>query len=153
MVYRNKLYVDDILYSEGLNCYPAENQASKIFIKWLKEHPEYNADDVDLKIDSYEQEEDYYGNGGGCEQYARIYKRREETNEEYKSRIMAEEDIVFEEFNGKLYKCLHDLIRELSIYPYVYGDDITKKIEQITAAMNTDIKNILGEQLQKVRNV
>ena len=60
MITRYKMQVDDILHSESLNCYPAENQAAKIFAKWLKKHPEHSPDDVDMRIDSYEREEDYY---------------------------------------------------------------------------------------------
>ena len=53
MITRYKQHVDDILFSQSLNLYPAENQAAKIFVKWLSEHPEYSADDVDMRIDSY----------------------------------------------------------------------------------------------------
>lgn len=60
IITRYPYQVDDILHSESLNCHPAENQAAKIFVKWLKEHPEFNEIDVDMRIDSREREEDYY---------------------------------------------------------------------------------------------
>lgn len=144
MINRNILHVDDILYSESLNCHPAENQAAKIFVKWLKDHPEYQESDVDLRIDSYEREEDYYGNGGGFDRYVRIIKRREETTEEHVARIKREEDEKFNDFNRKVYRCVSDLIRELSLYHNIVSDEITEKTNEIVNAINADARRCLG---------
>ena len=144
MIDRNILHVDDILYSESLSCYPAENQAAKIFVKWLKDHPEHQESDVDLRIDSYEREEDYYGNGGGYDRYVRIVKRREETREEHEDRIRREEDEKFQDFNRKVRRCVSDLIRELNLYPNLVSDEITAKTDEIVNAINADARRCLG---------
>ena len=108
MVTRNLMNVDDNLYSQLLNCYPPENQAAKIFAKWLADHPEYQISDVDMKIEAIKREEDYYGNGGGYDRYIHIFKRREETKEEYDARIKKEEDEKIAEFSAKVYRCVSE---------------------------------------------
>ena len=132
MVSRNVHSVEDILYSESLNCHPAENQAAKIFAKWLKEHTEYPLNEIDMRIDSYRQEEDYYGNGGGTDQYVRILKHRKETNDEYNERIKKEESSCFKKFENEVKKQILHLIQDLNIYPYQVCEDIKKKQEEIT---------------------
>lgn len=132
--------VDDILHSESLNCYPAENQAAKIFAKWLSEHPEYSADDVDMRIDSYEREEDHYGNGGGWDQYVRIFKRREETQAEYDERIAKGEAESLDKFKEKLRFLITDLIHDFSIYPNMVSDAITAHTNDIENAVMDIVK-------------
>lgn len=99
MVDRSRRQVEDILYSKMLSCYPFEEYAAKEYINYLKWHPEESPDTVHMRIDSYEREEDHYGNGGGYDRYVRIYKTREETDAEYKNRVSEEEkkeiDIYF----------------------------------------------------------
>ena len=63
MITRYPLQIKDVLYSEHLCCYPAENQAAKIYAKFLAEHPEFTSKDVDMYIEREEREEDHYGNG------------------------------------------------------------------------------------------
>lgn len=147
MINRNILQVDDILYSESLNCYPAENQAAKIFVKWLKDHPEYDPDDVDMRIDYYECEEDYYGNGGGYDQYVRIFKTREETQEEHEARIKREEDEAFNYFSNSVRRYVSDLIHELGIYPNMVSEEITAKTDEIVSAINADTRRCLNFNL------
>ncbi len=135
MITRYKQHVDDILFSQSLNLYPAENQAAKIFAKWLKEHPEYSPDDVDMRIDSYEREEDHYGNGGGWDQYVRIFKRREETQAEYDARIAKGEAESLDKFKEKLRFLITDLIHDFSIYPNMVSDAITAHTNDIENAV------------------
>lgn len=147
MITRHQLPVADTLHSESLNCYPAENQAAKIFVKWLKDHPEYQESDVDMRIDSYKREEDYHGNGGGYDRYVRIFKRRDETHEEYESRIKREEDEIFDDFSRNVRSCVSDLIRELNIYPNVVSAEITAKTDEIVNAINADARRCLASKL------
>ena len=140
MITRYKQHVDDILFSQSLNLYPAENQAAKIFAKWLSEHPEYSADDVDMRIDSYEREEDYHGNGGGWDQYVRIFKRREETQAEYDARIAKGESESLDKFKGKLRFLITDLIHDFSIYPNMVSDAITAHTNEIENAVMDVVK-------------
>ena len=140
MITRYKMQVDDILHSESLNCYPAENQAAKIFAKWLSEHPEYSSDDVDMRIDSYEREEDYHGNGGGYDRYVRIYKRREETQAEYDARIAKGEAESLDKFKEKLRFLITDLVRDFSIYPNMVSDAITAHTNDIENAVMDVVK-------------
>lgn len=140
MITRYKQHVDDILFSQSLNLYPAENQAAKIFAKWLSEHPEYSADDVDMRIDSYEREEDYYGNGGGYDRYVRIFKRREETQAEYDARIAKGEAESLDKFKEKLRFLITDLIHDFSIYPNMVSDAITAHTNDIENAVMDIVK-------------
>lgn len=149
MVSRNVRNVRDILHSESLNCYPAENQAAKIFANWLKEHPEYQISDVDMCIDSFEREEDHYGNGGGYDRYIRIFKSRPETKEEYNTRVKGEEDEKFEEFSSGVNRCVCELIRELSIYPNFASQEITDKENEIMNAINEVVRKCLKEKLNE----
>lgn len=151
MITRYTLQVDDILHSESLNCHPAENQAAKIFVKWLKEHPEYNETDVDMRIDSREREEDYYGNGGGYDKYVRIFKQRKETKEEYEARINSEEDEKFDDFNKHVRRSVSDLIRELNLYPNLVSDEITAKTDEIVNAIIKDARRCLKAKMQESR--
>lgn len=140
MITRYKMQVDEILFSQSLNLYPAENQAAKIFAKWLSEHPEYSADDVDMRIDSYEREEDYHGNGGGYDRYVRIYKRREETQAEYDARIAKGEAESLDKFKEKLRFLITDLIHDFSIYPNMVSDAITAHTNDIENAVMDVVK-------------
>ena len=140
MITRYKMQVDDILFSQSLNLYPAENQAAKIFAKWLREHPEYSADDVDMRIDSYEREEDYYGNGDGWDQYVRIFKRREETQAEYDERIAKGEAESLDKFKENLRFLITDLIHDFSIYPNMVSDAITAHTNEIENAVMDVVK-------------
>lgn len=147
MVTRYKQHVDDILLSKSLNLYPAENQAAKIFAKWLSEHPEYSADDVDMRIDSYEREEDYHGNGGGYDRYVRIFKRRKETDAELAARIKDEEDKVFEKFTRDVHAAIGELILNLSVYPNVVSDVITAKINEIESGIIDHTRKCLSDKI------
>ena len=140
MITRYKEQVSDILYSERLNLYPAESQAAKIFVKWLKEHPEYSPDDVDMRIDSYEREEDYHGNGGGWDQYVRIFKRREETDSEYNARITKGESESLDKFRNGLRHIIIDLIHDFNIYPNLVSDAITAHTNDIENAVMDIVK-------------
>lgn len=140
MITRYKQHVDDILFSQSLNLYPAENQAAKIFAKWLSEHLEYSADDVDMRIDSYEREEDYYGNGGGYDNYVRIFKRRKETDSEYDARIAKEESESLDKFRNGLRHIIIDLIHDFNIYPNLVSDAITAHTNNIENAVMDIVK-------------
>lgn len=117
----------DILFTKRLSCYPPENEAAKLFAKFLSEHPEYDADEIDCRIESEKQEEDYYGNGGGYERTLVIYKRRLETQEEYNSRIKTEEDSIIKKFKSifdGLVKGIKKNTEDLPSDQRVYGEII-----------------------------
>lgn len=144
-VLRYKLQVDKILYSKSLDTYPEENQAAKIFAKWLKEHPEYSMDDVNMRIDSYEKEEDYMGHFGGTDKYIRIFQRHEETDSEYNARIAKEESEAFDKFRNKLYFIVKDLINDFDIYPNMDSDEIDAHVNSIENA----VMNVVKEKINK----
>ena len=146
MIDRHVLTVCDILHSASLNCYPAENQAAKIFMEWLKNHPEYNPDDVVMRIDSYEREEDYYGNGGGYDRYVRIFKRRKETDSEYEARIAKEESESLDKFRNGLRHIIIDLIHDFSIYPNMVSDAITAHTNDIENAVMEIVSEKIHQQ-------
>lgn len=149
MVTRNKQQLSDVLYSKSLNLYPAENQAAKIFAKWLAEHPEYSVNDVDMRIDSYEREEDHYGNGGGSDQYVRIVKHREETDSELKERIANEESECLEKFRKELHHIIVDLIHDFSIYPNMVSSAITAHTNDIEGAVMEVVSQKIYQKKKK----
>lgn len=141
LISRNRKQVVETLYSKHLCCYPAENEASKLFVKWLKEHPEYSVDDVDMEINTIEREEDYYGNGGGVDNTMVIYKTHEETDEEYEKRINEQEKDALDSFMHNVGCEVLDLIQKFNIYPNLYSDAIEAHKKEITDAIFDVVKN------------
>ncbi len=146
MVSRNLMDVNDNLHSQLLTCYPHENQAAKIYAQWLKDHPEENMSDINMRIDSYEREEDHYGNGGGYDRYVRIYKTRKETQEEYDARIKREEEFHLKEFEVDVRRNLSDLIHNLNIYPNRVSKEITDKENEIINGINEVVRKCLNKK-------
>lgn len=147
-VLRYKIHVKDLLYSKELDTYPEESQAAKIFAKWLKEHPEYSTDDVDMCIKSYGEEEDYMGHFGHISKYVRIFKRHRETDSEYDARIAKEESEALDKFRNKLYFIIKDLINDFSIYPNTDSDEIDARVNSIEDA----VMNVVKEKINKKSN-
>ena len=139
-VSRNKKSVEERFFSKSLCCYPPENEAAKIFAAWLSEHPNVSPDDVDMRIDSYEREEDHYGNGGGYDRYMRIYKYRPESDEEQKDRIADEEKEVIDDFMKNIRHEILQLVRNFDIYPNMVSDAITAHTKEIEDAILDVVK-------------
>lgn len=112
MVNRNRKMVRDVLYTERINLYPAENQAAKIYAKYMAEHPELDMKDISLNIDEEEREEDHYGNGGGIERTAVVCRSHEETSWEFNQRVQQEEDELYVKLSGKLANVFKDFYYE-----------------------------------------
>lgn len=146
MITRDKIQKDIILYSESLNCHPVEGQAAKIYIKWLKEHPNYSMDTVNMRIDYRERDEDAHGNGGGYDKYVRIYQVREETQEEYDARITQEEDILLGGFHRKLRSSLQKLIEDLNLYSVL---ESRQKVTECLDSMDEAIMRTLTEKIHQ----
>ena len=98
-----------ILLTKSLNCYPPEEQAAKIYRAYMNEHEELKGKDVCLKIDSFEREEDHYGNGGGVENILNIFYYREETKEERDARVKKEEEKLIEFYMKNINECVSEL--------------------------------------------
>ena len=141
LISRNKEHVTEVLYSKHLCCYPAENQAAKLFVEWLKNNPEVSPDDVNMKIKSVEREEDYYGNGGGVDNTMIIFKTRKETDREYKARIKEQEELAINEFMQKIHFDVADLIHKYNIYPNLYSDAISAHEKEIEDAIREVVIN------------
>ena len=141
LISRNKEHVMEVLYSKHLCCYPPENEAAKLFVEWLKKNPEVSPDDVDMKINSVEVEEDYYGNGGGVDNTMIIYKTREETDREYKARIKEQEESAINEFMQKIHFDVEDLIHIYNIYPNMQSDAISAHEKEIEDAIREVVIN------------
>ena len=149
MITRNKIHVTDLLYSKKLDSSQAESQAAKIFAEWLKEHPKYSTDDVDMCIKSYGQEEDYMGHFGHISKYVRIFKRREETDLEYDARIAKEESEILDKFRDKLRNNIKDLINDFSIYPNMDSDEIDTHVNDIENAVMNVVKEKINNSNKK----
>lgn len=124
MVDRGERFVEIMLLNESLNCYPPESQAAKIYAKFMAEHPDISPDDVTMRIDSYEREEDYYGNGGGYDSYVRIVKYRPETQEEHDKRVNDEEEKAIKQYANNIRFEVSKLIHEM------FGRDATNEDRQ-----------------------
>lgn len=114
-VYRGRQEVSDVLYTKSLSCYPPENEAAKIFVDFLEKHPEYSAKDINIRIDSEEIEEDHYGNGGGYEHTAVIFKLRNETDKERSDRIHDDEDILINTYSYDIRNLTYKLLGKLNV--------------------------------------
>lgn len=149
---RYRKEIVDVLFSKSLcTCHP-ENEAAKLFIKWLKEHPEYSVSDVSLRIEAVEEEEDHYGNGGGVYRTMHIVKCRQETDAEYEARTSAEEDAVFDEFADDVEHAVTKLIRELDIYPNLTSQAITDKTKEILGRALWAARSCLKDKMQEARS-
>ena len=119
--------IKEILHREFVSCIPYEECAAKKYHKYLKEHPELNEDDIRMYVDSQEDEEDYYGHGGGVTRTLVIYRWREETQEEINERINERDQKVIDQFNkdfGKVFKSLQkncEGIHEISSIEKIYN--------------------------------
>ena len=112
---RRKQKVRNILKREYLNTTTYESEAAKIFMKFLREHPELNEDDVEMDIDEWEEEDDYRGNGGGWYRAVEIYTEREETDEEYNARITQEEHDIISKHSPTIRKAIYDLRWDMNL--------------------------------------
>ena len=106
-------------------------------------------DDVDMRIDSYEKEEDYMGHFGGTEKWIRIFQRHKETNSEYNARIAKEESEAIDKFRNKLYFIIKDLINDFSIYPNMDSDEIDAHVNDIENAVMDIVKEKINNSNKK----
>lgn len=113
--YRRDTY--DVLYSSSINTYPSDIDVSRKYAKFLREHPEINEDEIDIHIESREEEEDHYGNGGGIYETMQIIKRRESTDNEYNKQVKDGEKKVVDFYIKKI----GWLISEFNEYYCGYG--------------------------------
>lgn len=114
MIHRKKESKQDILLRQNLVTSPYESEAAKIYMKFLREHPDLNEDDVEMRIDSWEEEEDHYGHGGGYFHAVEIYTTREETDDEFNKRIGDAEATIYKNAEKELLRVIKDAKYELN---------------------------------------
>lgn len=95
---RFRLTFQEVVFSKSLCTCNWPEEAAKLYMKYLEEHPE-DKDIVKMKIDEHEEEDDYYGNGGGIRRRIVIYKTKEESEEDYKDRINRAEHVLEEQYD------------------------------------------------------
>ena len=149
MITRYKIQKTITLYEKRLNLNQAESQAAEIFAKWLKEHPKYSPDDVDMHIDSYGEEEDYMGHFGHISKYIRIFQQHEETDSEYDARIAEEESEILDEFRNELRNNIEDLIHDFNIYPNIESDEVDAHVNDIENAVMDIVKEKINNSNKK----
>lgn len=113
-VQREKREVKDILFTQGLSCYPYQKEAFEIITDYLSKHPDINIKELYIDVDEKEVEEDHYGNGGGIQRTLIISKVREETDAEYENRVKTEENTVFKQHFTRIDDELRFMLRALS---------------------------------------
>ena len=149
MITRYKIQKTITLYEKRLNLNQAESQAAEIFAKWLKEHPKYSSDDVDMRIDSYGKEEDYMGHFGHISKYICIFQWHKETDSEYDARIAEEESEILDEFRDELRNNIEDLIHDFNIYPNMESDEIDAHVNDIENAVMDIVKEKINNSNKK----
>jgi hypothetical protein len=112
---RSRIKIRNILKREELKTVSYESEAAKIFIKFLREHPELNEDEVDMRINTWEEEEDHYGNGGGIFHSVEIYTTREETDEEYETRVVQEEQEIINKHTPIIRNAVYELRWDMNL--------------------------------------
>ena len=86
-IYRERHDKEVVLYSKLLVLCNHEEEAAKLFYKWMQEHPDYDMNEIHFRIDTVVEEEDHYGHFGGTNYYLKIYRNDKESDAEYQSRI------------------------------------------------------------------
>lgn len=142
-IYREKRKKDMILYSKVLVTYNYEEEAAKLFYKWLQEHPEENTDDIHFRIDTVEEEEDRYGHFGGTHHYIKIYKEVEETDEEFNSRIHGLEKKARDLYEEHLSNLTHEFL--LLIMPGLPKEDQAKRQKELAEEYADKLKKQILE--------
>jgi len=144
MVDRNRKRVREVLHSENIVLYPAENQAAKIYARYMAEHPELDMKDINLDIDEEECEEDHYGNGGGVDRTAVICRYHEETDWEYSQRIQQEEDEAYVKLSGKLANVFKDFYYDFD-FSRVEPENMDRVRQRLENIMNTAIYTMINK--------
>lgn len=105
----------NVLFSQLLVTIHPDDEAAKLFMVFMKEHPELSTHDTFMEIETEEVEEDYYGNGGGYDHICRVYQWEEEAQQEHDDRIKAEKDKILGWYINEVRKLTRSLVRELGI--------------------------------------
>lgn len=138
---RNCQYKEIVLRREDISTYPKEEGAARVYARYMNEHPQLDMDDIKLRIESEEVEEDHYGNGGGVYHTAIIYTEASETKDEIENRVAAADKKILEAYAAEIGDSIKWLYKTLTAYapktdiPYYKG-----KIEEC-------VKNELKKQL------
>ena len=147
-VYREKLSLEEPVYSERLRTTELATEAAKIYIKWIKDHPEEDENTVDMCVKSMDEPEDAWGNPGYKVHSVCIYKKRKETEEEFHRRIEREENYILDSFQEKLFHDVHDLLNDYEIYSSCQY----KKLESHRDRIVDLIMNTIREEIYKPVN-
>jgi len=84
MVNKNKEYRRDILFKKMLVTSNRSEEAARLFIKFCKEHPEIDDNEIDFEVVEEMREYIYY------DYYIIIFKNRLETTDEFTERVASE---------------------------------------------------------------
>lgn len=129
-VNRSRRCVQNVLFSKRLCTYPPENEAARLYVKFLKDN-QYAPEDVEMRIKSEEREENYYGNGGGIENTVEIYQMREESDKEMTARIASEESDVYSFYKSVLESELRLMCYSMGVIATSWDyEDVQKKISE-----------------------
>lgn len=109
----DKLNVKEILLKKDLYYYKYIDEAAKLYHKFLLDNPKYENDKIECEINPIKEEDDHYGNSDGYEYTLIIFKLREETDEEYNTRINETEKNLINEYINKFDVILGELYFKL----------------------------------------
>lgn len=110
-----KRTVEEIIETKRLCTIYRENEAAKFFVSFLRQHPEYTENDINIKIT-----EDGFTTTNPDKRnklaYAIIYKTREETDEEYNQRMDNIEENIINVFKHCFEKSVNNSIEKTMIH-------------------------------------
>ena len=141
MIWREHKIFTETVFSKSLCLCDYVDEAAKIFVKYLEEHPEESVKTLNMRIDSEEQEEDHYGNGGGWEHTCVIYRKVEETDTECNLRVLNEEEGIFDKGAEEIVAAVHRTISD--VYGYFKNEDKTLVEESINRLFDKVKKKML----------
>ena len=136
MINKNKETKRDILLSNILVTTNKAEESARTFIKFCREHQEYNPDELHFEIQ--EQVKDYYY-AETFESTVIIYKERLETDEELAMRINSE-------YNKIIHNCLKEITKPINttIASLIgYGDEADNKTREINHFIKEQLAKLL----------
>lgn len=139
---RDCQYKEVVLLREDIDTYPKEEGAARAYARYMNEHPQLNMDDIKLRIESEEVEEDHYGNGGGIYHTAIIYTEVPETKDEIENRVATADKKILEAYATEIGDSIKWLYKTLTAY--APEKDIPYYKEKIEECVKNELKKQLS---------
>ena len=98
--------IEETLETKRLCTIQRENESARFFVSFLRQHPEYTENDIQIKISA----DGFTGRENKIIYYAIIYRTREENDDEFNKRLTKLEDDIVNKFNDCFFKSLYTMM-------------------------------------------